>query len=97
MQCLGPFTKNKEIIQKFYEIVDSRHICQNKLDKVCFQDVMADDDFKDLDKRTVSDKILGYKALHFVKTPKYDECQRDLLHCFTIFFIQSLMSYRNKS
>ena len=42
MQCLGPFTKNKEIIQKFYETVDSRHICQNKLDKVCFQDVMAD-------------------------------------------------------
>ena len=30
----GPFTKNKEIIQKLKEIRDSR--CQNELDKACF-------------------------------------------------------------
>ena len=32
-----PFTKNKNRIQKFRETGDSRHICQNELDKVCFQ------------------------------------------------------------
>ena len=32
----GPFTKNKERIQKFKETEDSRHIYQNELDKYCF-------------------------------------------------------------
>ena len=31
-----PFTKNKEIIQKFYETGDVRYIYQNKLDAACF-------------------------------------------------------------
>ena len=31
-----PFTKNKEIIQKFKQTGDSRCIYQNELDKVCF-------------------------------------------------------------
>ena len=43
----GPFTKNKEIIQKFNEIGDSRCIYQNELDKACFQHVMAYRDFKE--------------------------------------------------
>ena len=34
-----PFTENKERIQKFKETGDSRHIYQNKLDKVCFQKI----------------------------------------------------------
>ena len=32
----GPFTKNKEIIQKLKEIRDLRCICQNQLDKARF-------------------------------------------------------------
>ena len=32
----GPFTKNKEGIQKFKETADLRFICQNELDKACF-------------------------------------------------------------
>ena len=32
----GPFTKNKERIQKFKETGDLRYIYQNELDKVCF-------------------------------------------------------------
>ena len=32
-----PFTKNKERIQKFKEIGDSRYIYQNELHKACFQ------------------------------------------------------------
>ena len=37
----GPFTKNKEKIKKFKETGDSRYICQNELDKVCFEHNMA--------------------------------------------------------
>ena len=33
----GPFTKNKERIQKFKETGDTSYIYKNKLDKVCFQ------------------------------------------------------------
>ena len=44
----GPFTKNKERIQKFKETRDSRCIYQNELDKACFQHDMAYGDFKDL-------------------------------------------------
>ena len=32
----GPFTKNKERIQKFKETGDSRQIYQNEQDKACF-------------------------------------------------------------
>ena len=54
-----PFTKNKERVQKFKERGDSRYIYQNKLDKACFQNDMAYGDFRDLTRRTVSDKILN--------------------------------------
>ena len=37
----GPFTKNKERIQKFKETGDSRYIYRNELDKDCFQHDMA--------------------------------------------------------
>ena len=33
----GPFTKNKERIQKFKETRDSQFIYQNELDKACFK------------------------------------------------------------
>ena len=32
----GPFTKNKERIQKFKETEDSRYTYRNELDKACF-------------------------------------------------------------
>ena len=56
--------KNKERIQKFKETGDSRYIYQNELDKACFQHDMAYGDFKDLTKRTASDKILRDKAFN---------------------------------
>ena len=46
----GPFTKNKERIQKFKQTRDSRYIYRNELDKACFQHDMAYEDFKDLKK-----------------------------------------------
>ena len=39
---------------------------------------MAYGDFKDLIKRTASDKILKDKAFNIAKNPKYDGYQREL-------------------
>ena len=74
----GPFTKRKERIQKFKETGDSRYIYQNKPDKACFQHDMAYGDFKDLTRRTVSDKTLRDKAFNIAKNPKCDRYQRVL-------------------
>ena len=68
----GPFTKSKEIIRKFKETGDSRYIYQNKIDKVYFRHDIAYGDFKDLIRRTASDKILRDKAFNIAKNPKYD-------------------------
>ena len=51
----GPFTKNKERIQKFKETGDTKYISKNELDKACFQLDMAYGHFKDLTKRTIAD------------------------------------------
>ena len=58
----GPFTNNKERIQKFKETGDTNYIYKNELDKACFQHDMAYGDFKDLAKRTAADKVLRNKA-----------------------------------
>ena len=42
----GPFTKNKERIQKFKQTGDSRYIYRNELVKACFQHDMAYGEFK---------------------------------------------------
>ena len=72
----GAFTKNKERIEKFKEIGDSRYIYKNELDKACFQHDMAYGDFKDLARRTTADKVIGDKAFNIAKNPKYDGYQR---------------------
>ena len=74
----GPFTKNKERINKFKETGDANYIYKNELDKACFQHDMAYGDFKDLARRTASDKVLRDKAFNIAKNPKYDEYQRGL-------------------
>ena len=68
----GPFTKNKERIQKLKKAGDTKYIYRNELDKACFQHDRAYGDFKDLAKRTVSDKVLIDKAFNIAKNPKYD-------------------------
>ena len=61
----GPFTKNKERIQKSKETGDSRYIYLNELDRACFQHDMAYRDFKHLTSRTVSrNEILHDKAFN---------------------------------
>ena len=51
----GPFTKNKERIQKLKETGHTSYTDKNELDKDCFQHDMAYGDFKDLKRRTFSD------------------------------------------
>ena len=74
----GPFTENKERIQKLKETGDSRYIYQNELDKACFQHDMACEVFKYLTIRTAFDEILRDKAFNIAKNPKYDGYQRGL-------------------
>ena len=74
----GPFTKNKERIQKCKETGNTSYIYKNELDKACFQHDMAYGYFKDLKRRTFSDKLLRGKSFNIAKNPKYDGYQRGL-------------------
>ena len=74
----GPFTKNKEGIQRFEETGDTNYIYRNELDKACFQHDMAYGDFKDLKRRRLSDKVLKDKAFDIAKNHKFDGFQRGL-------------------
>ena len=82
----GPFTKNKKWIQKFKETGDTSYIYKNELDKACFHYDMAYGDFKDLKRRTASDKVLRDKAFTIAKNSKYDRYQRGLASIVYKFF-----------
>ena len=82
----GPFTKNKERIQKFKETGDTSYIYKNELDKAYFQHDMA---YGDLKRKTASDKILRDKAFNIAKTPKYDGYQRGLASMFYKCFVKN--------
>ena len=69
-------TKNTENKKK---TGNSRNVYQNELDKACFQHVMTYGDFKDLLRRTASNKILHDNACIIAKNLKYDKYQRGLL------------------
>ena len=72
----GPFTKNKERIEKFMQTGNTNFIYKNELDKACFQHDMACGKPTDLAKRTQSDKVLKIKAFKITSDPKYDGYQR---------------------
>ena len=93
----GLFTKKKERIQKFKETGDTSCIYKNELDKACFQHDMAYGDFKDLKRRTASDKILRDKAFNIAKNPKYDGYQRGLASMVYNFFDRKSASLTDKS
>ena len=78
--------KNKKKIQKFKETGDIWYIYQNELDNTSFQHDMAYGDFKDLTRRTASDKILHDKAFNIAKNPKYDRYQYGLASMVYKFF-----------
>ena len=92
----GPFTKNKERIQKFKETGNTNYIYKNELDKACFQHDMAYGDFKDLKRRTFSDKVLRDKAFNIAKNPKYDAYQRGLASIESRKVVVLLMMRLNK-
>ena len=65
--AFGPFTKNKERIQKLKKIGDRKYISRNELDRACFLHDMAYGNFKDLVRRTAFDKVLRHKAFNALK------------------------------
>ena len=65
----GSFTKNKEGIQKFKETRDKKYIYKNELIQLVFN-IWLNRDFKDLARRTASDKVLTDKAFNIAKNPK---------------------------
>ena len=82
----GPFTRNKERIEKFMQTGNTDFIYRNELDKACFQHDMAYGKSKDLVKRTQSDKVLKDKAFKIASDPKYDGYQRGLASIVYKFF-----------
>ena len=66
------FTQNNEKMKKNKETGDSRYIYQNELDKACFQHDMACGDFKDLNRKTGTDKVLQEEASNIAKKPEYN-------------------------
>ena len=82
----GPFTKNKERIQKFKETGYTSYIYKSEIDKASFQHNMAYGDFKDIAGTKASDKVLRDKAINIAKHPKYDGYQRGLTSMVYKFF-----------
>ena len=82
----GPFTKNKERIEKFMQTGNTDFIYKNELGKACFQHDIAYGKSKDLIKRTQSDKFLKDKAFEIASNPKYDGYQKGLASMVYKFF-----------
>ena len=85
-RACGPFTKNKERIQKVMQTGNIGIFYKNELDKVCFQHDMAYEKSKYLIKRTQSDKVLKDKTFKIANNPKYDGYQRGLVSIVYKFF-----------
>ena len=81
-----PYTKHKEIINKFMNTGDTSFISRKDLDKACFQHDSVYSDSKDLVERIQSDKILRDKTFNIAKNPKYDGYQRGLASMVYKFF-----------
>ena len=73
---IGPFTRNKERIEKFMQTGNRDFIYRNELDKACFQRDMDYSKSKDLTTRTQSHEVLRDKAFKIASDPKYGGYQR---------------------
>ena len=82
----GPFSKNKQRIEKFMETGNTNFIHKNELAKTCFQHDMAYGKSKDLLKRIQSNKVLKNKAFKIASDPKYEVYQRGLALMFYKLF-----------
>ena len=74
----GIFTRNKERIQTFMQKGNTNYIYKNELDKACFQHDKSYGKYKNLERRTQSNKVLKDKAFEIANNPKYDGYQRGL-------------------
>ena len=82
----GPFTRNKERIDKFMQTGNTDLIYRYELDKACFQHDMTYGKSKDLAKGTQSDKVLRDKAFKIANDPKYDGYKGGLASMVHKFF-----------
>ena len=89
----GPFTKDKERIEKFMQTGNTDFIYKNELDKACFQHDMAYGKSKDLTKRTQSDKVLKDKAFKIASNQNYDGYQRGLATMVYKFFDKNELNF----
>ena len=82
----GSFTKNKKRIEKFMQTRNANYICRNDLDKARFKHDAAYGNYKDLNKRTQSERFLRDKSFKIVNNPNFDGLQRGLaLMVYKIF------------
>ena len=91
----GPFTKNKERIEKFMQTGNTDFIYKNELDKGCFQHDMAYGKSKELVKRTESDRVLRDKVFKIASNPKYNGFQRGLALMVYKFLIKNQLCLIN--
>ena len=82
--AFGQFTKSKERIPKLKKIGDISYIYKNEL--ASFQHDVAYGDFKDLARRTASDKFWRDQAFYIAKNLKYDGYQRGIASMVYKFF-----------
>ena len=80
-----PFAKNSES-QEIQDI-----IYRNELYEACFEHDMTDGDFKDLRRRTVSDKILLDKVFILRKIQNMMDIKKVLFQRFRNFLIKSFL------
>ena len=78
----GPFSTNKERIQNFKEIGDSRHISKpNQILSICYSG-----GFENLSRRATPDKLLCDKAFSIAKKPNYNGYRHGLTSRVYKFF-----------
>ena len=82
----GPFTKNKERIEKFMKTGNADIIYRNELDKTCFKHGIAYGESKHSSKRTQLNNVLRDKASGNASNPKYYGYQRGLASMVYKFF-----------
>ena len=64
-------------MQKLIQREDTNYMYNNEVDKACFQ-LMAYNKYKDLEKRTQSNKFLKNEAFEITNNSKYDGYQTGL-------------------
>ena len=86
---VGNLLKKKERIKKFKETGDTSYTYKNELNKTCFQHDMTYGDFKDLAKRTASDKVYEIKLLILLHMLDMMDIKEDLHLWFINFLMKS--------